>query len=153
MMDKKVRLRLVSKKEKSGNDFCQNPECENYKVRYCRKHLGYTVDEPENIEQVSEKKKVLDREYSKVRKQYLTEHPFCEAGIEGVCTKVSMDVHHKQGKIGEEDYLNREHFMAVCRHCHRVIEENPAFARQEGFSNSRLSQPAKNQKIAYKKAS
>lgn len=127
-------------------NICTVKSCINH-GRYCRIHLGYTVPEVKGIDKVSEKKKKLDQQYSKVRKQYLTAQPFCEAKIPDVCTKVATDIHHQIGKASEEDYLNPDYFLSVCRGCHTVIETNPAFAKQQGFSLSRHSLPAKNQKI------
>jgi hypothetical protein len=127
---------------KIAGNFCQKPDCKNYKVRYCRQHLSYTVPVKNEIEKVSEKKKKADKEYSKVRKQYLAANPFCEAKIADVCTKAASEIHHQIGKASEEDYLNPDYFLAVCRGCHDVIEKSPAFARQQGFSLSRHAKRA-----------
>lgn len=132
-----------------SRNICQVKTCNNY-MKYCRIHIGYTVPVKKEIEKVSEKKKKLDKEYARVRKQYLTANPFCEAKIPDVCSKVASEVHHQIGKASEEDYLNADYFLAVCRKCHDVITKNSRWAIQQGFSLSRLSQPAKNQKISHK---
>ena len=107
--------------------------------RYCRIHIGYQVPVKEAINKVSDTKKELDKRYRKVRTEFLRQHPLCQAKIDQDCKKVATDVHHMRGKVGEEDYLNQKYFLAVCRHCHGIIERSPAWARQNGFSLSRLS--------------
>lgn len=106
-------------------------------------HLSFTVPVKTEISIKSDKQKDLDKKFSKAKREYLKEHPFCEAKIDG-CTKVSIDVHHKAGKASEELLLDKSKFLSVCRHCHVVIEKNPAFAKQNGFSISRLSKKISN---------
>jgi hypothetical protein len=118
-----------------NRNICSDPKCRNYQ-KYCRSHITFSVPEKKEIGKVSEKRKDLDKVYAKVRKQYLTVHPFCEAKIEG-CGKVAIEIHHKKGKVGE-NYTDAKTFLAVCRQCHNSIEKNPAWARQQGFSISRL---------------
>jgi hypothetical protein len=109
-----------------------------FKNGYCRNHLGYSVPKAKEINKVSDKKKELDKEYTKVRKAFLADHPFCMAKLQG-CKGKASQVHHMKGKVGSEDYLNKKFFLAVCLVCHEIIERNPAFARQNGFSVSRLN--------------
>lgn len=125
-------------------DLCENKACSNYGrySRYCH-HIGFTVPEKKEIPKKSENQKDLDKKFAKEKSKYLKAHPFCEAKIEGECQKVSMDVHHKKGKVGEEDYLNPAFFLACCRKCHTIIEANPRFAKDMGFSVSRLQKVKK----------
>lgn len=118
------------------HDKCQKKGCVNY-GRYCRQHLGYAVPEKKEVPKVSQKKKELDKQYLKVRKTFLANHPVCMAHLEG-CQKKANQVHHMKGKATEEDYLNVKFFLAVCMNCHEIIEKNPAFSRQNGLSVSRL---------------
>lgn len=115
--------------------------CPYKNKNYCPVHQDYKVPVKKEVNKVSEKKKDLDKQYKKIRAKYLREHPMCEAKIEG-CGKVAVEIHHKRGKVGEEDYLNPEFFLATCSHCHKIIEVNPAWAKQQGFSLSRLSKRA-----------
>jgi hypothetical protein len=119
---------------------CQVKGCSN-EGRYCRKHASLTIKPVPEINKVSEKKKEMDKQYKKIRAAFLKSHPFCEANIEG-CGKVAVEIHHKRGRIGEDDYLNDKYFLAVCRPCHHLLELNPAWAKQNGFSLSRLSKKA-----------
>jgi hypothetical protein len=119
-------------------DLCENKACSNYGryARYCQ-HLSMTVPVKSEIPKKSDKQKEADKEYKKVRAKYLKAHPFCEAKLEG-CGKVATEIHHKAGKIGEL-FTDPKNFLSVCRSCHTIIEKSPAFSRQNGFSNSRLT--------------
>jgi len=56
-----------------------------------------------------------------------------------VCSaKLATDVHHTKGRIGAL-LLMVEWWLAVCRGCHRKIEENPEWAYENGYSFSRLT--------------
>lgn len=125
-----------------NKNLCNNPKCKNYK-KYARNcgHFGYEQPKETKINKVSETRKEWDKEYNKNRKKFLSEHPACQAMIEG-CTKKATDIHHKRGKNSKEDYVSPSNFLAVCRHCHQVIEKNPAFAKAFGFSQSRLNKRA-----------
>jgi hypothetical protein len=87
------------------------------------------------IKQVSTKQAKALNEYSKVRKEFLAEHLYCEANLTG-CTTVALDVHHTIGRGA--NLSNTDTFLAVCRTCHRFIEDNPTEALKMGFSKSRL---------------
>jgi hypothetical protein len=74
-------------------------------------------------------------EYKQLRKEFLKKNPYCQARIPG-CNRVSTDVHHKGGRVG--DNLT-SHFLSVCRYCHNWIETHPIAAKELGFSISRLN--------------
>jgi len=66
----------------------------------------------------------------------MEQNKVCQAKLFG-CTHLSTDLHHIKGRVG--DLLTDENnFLAVCRSCHTFIEENPKFAKEKGFSKSRL---------------
>ena len=84
-------------------------------------------------------KKIKDRKladkkiYKILRDDFLKDHFVCE-----VCFKnPATDVHHKKGRLGELLTLVR-YFLAVCRSCHTKIETNPKWAKENGYSESRL---------------
>ena len=87
------------------------------------------------IKQVSTKQAAALREYHKVRKQYLANHLYCKAKLNG-CQTVASDIHHTAGR--GTNLSNVDTFLAVCRNCHRIIEDNPTEAVKKGFSKSRL---------------
>lgn len=127
-----------------NKDLCNNPACSNYGRynRYCH-HAAVIVPEKTVIAKKSENQKELDKKFAKAKRKYLQEHLFCEAQIEGECQKVSIDVHHKKGKATEELLLDPKFFLACCRKCHDIIEANPKWAKQMGFSLSRLAKISK----------
>ncbi len=105
------------------------------KEKYC-KECWYDIEKPKKPSPISKKMKVVMDEYSKRRAAYLVIHPHCEAKIPG-CTATATDIHHKAGR--GENHLKISTWLAVCRNCHRWIEENPDAAKELGFSESRLN--------------
>lgn len=91
------------------------------------------------IKLVSKKRAALNRQYTLLRKQFLSEHSCCEAGLEGCtgCRMEYMTVHHKKGR--GEYFLDTKTWLASCFTCHQWIERNPSEAKELGFSESRLS--------------
>lgn len=87
------------------------------------------------IKQVSAKKAKQDIVYSKLRKDYLSAHPFCQAKLPE-CTLTATDIHHKKGR--GKYYLITTTWMSACRSCHEWIETHPAEAKELGFSETRI---------------
>ncbi len=85
------------------------------------------------LKPMSDKRRKEARIYSKLRKEFLEEHPYCEAANVPVqnCEGHSEDVHHiaYRGK----NYLNVETWLAVSRVCHTWIHEHPNQARKLGY--------------------
>ncbi len=71
--------------------------------------------------------------YAKCRASYFESHRKCE--VEG-CTNVATEIHHKGGRDGDNLF---KHLLAVCREHHQFIENNPLWAKEEGYSISRLA--------------
>jgi len=95
------------------------------------------VKKPYKIKLVSKRRSKQNNEYTKARSTYLLAHPFCEARIPG-CTFQAVEIHHKRGKI-EGLLTDPKWFLSVCRSCHDVIEAKGVFAKENGFSVSRLN--------------
>lgn len=82
----------------------------------------------------SKKRSRQEREYAKLRKEYLDDHEYCE-----VCGSfLANQIHHRAGRIGKL-LTNTKFFLAVCPTCHKLIEERPQWAKEKGFSISRLA--------------
>ena len=107
------------------------------KEKYC-KECWYNIEKPKSISPVSKKRQGEMDTYSKLREAFLVVKPRCEAKLVG-CTGISTDVHHKAGRVGD-NYLKVGTWLAVCRSCHRFIEDNPEAAKELGLSESRLNQ-------------
>jgi 5-methylcytosine-specific restriction protein A len=116
---------------------CNIDGCPN-KGKYCRLHLSYTVPVKSEINKVSDDHKETLKEYKKIRAAFLKKHPMCMAKLNG-CTGKATECHHMAGKATRDLYLNDKLFLAVCHSCHKIIEKNPAFSKQQGLSVSRLA--------------
>lgn len=106
------------------------------KEKYC-KECWYSIDKPKSIRPVSKKRQGEMDEYSKKRNIFLIANANCQAKLVG-CTGKSTDIHHKQGRTGD-NYLKMSTWLSVCRSCHSWIEEHPEQAKELGFSESRLN--------------
>lgn len=66
--------------------------------------------------------------YSKLKKEFIANHPMCHVCHERKAT----DVHHSKGRIGK--LLNATIcWCSVCRSCHMKIHNNPKWARGIGL--------------------
>lgn len=80
-----------------------------------------------SLKPVSDKRKVLNKEYAKARKEYFEKvQGRCEA-----CGGQATDIHHKS-KRGK-NLSNKDTFMAICRLCHDKVHANPAWAKEKGY--------------------
>jgi hypothetical protein len=101
------------------------------------------------IKRVSSKRSKQLREYARLRKIHLEQHPFCEATIklkgldeaeviandgryfDGLVPP-STEIHHRARRYGSR--LNdTSKWLAVCRGIHVRIETNPSWARENGL--------------------
>lgn len=81
------------------------------------------------IKPVSKKRKDALVKYYALAKDYLHKHPTCE--VDG-CGNKATEIHHKARRHGGL-LLEVRFFMAVCRKCHRWIEDNPKDAREKKY--------------------
>jgi len=89
------------------------------------------------IQKLSKKRATQNREYLKLRKIFLENNSTCFVKSEW-CTFTAQHVHHKAGRVGKL-LTDINNFLAVCDNCHRKIEMNPLWAKEKGYSKSRLS--------------
>lgn len=95
--------------------------------------------DPKPIKKVS-KGLAKEREvYARVRQKFLLGRWCALHGKPCLPT----EVHHSAGRVGVNEkgvprLLDVENFVALCSEGHRYIEENPTWAKQNGFSESRL---------------
>lgn len=88
------------------------------------------------IKRRSDKRAKQEREYSKLRVEFLTANPDCQVGVDG-CTGEASEVHHKAGRIGDL-LTDVSKFCAACHNCHVWVENNPKESMERGFILSRL---------------
>jgi hypothetical protein len=95
--------------------------------------------EPKPIKKVS-KALAKEREvYAKLRQKFLNGRWCAYHGRPCIPT----EVHHACGRTGVNEkgiprLLDVENFVALCSEAHRYIEENPKWAKEHGYSESRL---------------
>jgi hypothetical protein len=123
---------------------CKYPDCESYteneNVNYCASHGAQIRKEereslkekkkPKPIKRESEKRKGQNKEYSKLRKEYLALYPVCEVFE---CHNRSEEIHHIWGRTNE-NLIDVNGFLAVCPECHKRITEDSAWAISQGYS-------------------
>lgn len=107
------------------------------KYELCEEHQNLKQYQPKvKVVSISKVSKSLKNElkiYHKLRHEFLNKNKKCQ--FKG-CIKPSEDVHHMKGRGMN---LNKtEYFMAVCRHHHNVIEHNPEYAYEMGYSLKRI---------------
>lgn len=112
-----------------------------FKKTYSLKKTPLKKNHDYKIPRQSIKSKVENKKYVEIAKAFKAMYPLCQAKIEGVCTVVTKDVHHKKGRIGKDEsisrLINQDYFLAVCRECHQYIENNVSFSLKKGFTVSR----------------
>lgn len=86
------------------------------------------------IPKVSEKRKVENLKYSVLRIEFLgkKENQVCP-----ITKQPTTDIHHKRGRVGSL-FLDTKHWVALSREGHKFVEENPLWAKENGFSENRL---------------
>lgn len=87
------------------------------------------------IHKKSPKRTAEEKEYGKLRKEFLETKMLCE--VKG-CKQRSTEVHHKKGRVGGY-YLDVSTWLAVCAAHHAYIETHPIWAKENVYSENRLS--------------
>lgn len=87
------------------------------------------------IPKVSEKRKIENLKYSVLRVEFLgkPENQICP-----ITGKPTTDVHHMKGRVGSL-FLDTRYWIALSREGHKFVEENPKWAKENGYSLNRLS--------------
>jgi len=67
-------------------------------------------------------------------KRILEERPECEAMIPYICRHWASDVHEIMTRARGGSILMEDNVLALCRHCHTFVTENPAFSQEHGFT-------------------
>lgn len=74
-----------------------------------------------------------EREYNKLRDEFLEAHPACER-----CLHRATEIHHAKGRVGLL-LLAVEFWHGLCHDCHQHITEHPLWAIEQGWSLSRVA--------------
>lgn len=90
-----------------------------------------------HIAKRSTKRAKQEREYAKLRIEYLEAHPLCEGQLTG-CTGIATEIQHSLGRIGKR-LTDIRYFKASCHNCNQRAETHPLEALQKEFSIKRLN--------------
>ena len=115
---------------------CNEDECKQAEKIYQSIKLSDSRSKPQKpIKKVSEKRSVENLQYSADRIVFLgkPENKICP-----ITKKPTTDIHHKRGRIGSL-LLDQRYWVALSREGHKYVEENPEWAKMNGFSLNRLS--------------
>jgi len=80
------------------------------------------------IPRMSAKRREEMKVYSRLRKEFLSDNPKCAV----YPSRKATDVHHTRGRAGRL-YLCVDYWLPVSREAHHKINENPQWARDNGF--------------------
>jgi len=111
----------------ASNGFIQQKKEEQYEKNKSKK--------PKIIPKVSKKRTVENLKYQVLRIEFLgkPENKICP-----ITKQPTSDIHHKKGRIGSL-LLDTRYWVALSREGHKFVEENPIWAKENGFSLDRLS--------------
>ena len=134
------RKPLKSKKcKKCGGVFTPHKNLQPY----CSPKCAYEVlsqvikdkqmqNKPRPIKKMSKKREVENKIYLEKRKVFLRNNPICPITGEETTT-----IHHKIGRLGWR-FLDEKYWVALSMDGHRKVEEQPLWAKQNGYSLNRL---------------
>lgn len=124
---------------KCGTEFKQYNSLNVYCSAACKfkyaKPINIKLKAMKPIPKVSDKRKVENAKYSVLRIEFLgkPENKICP--ITGWPT---TDIHHKKGRVGDL-FLDTKYWIALSREGHQHVEDNPEWAKENGYSLDRLS--------------
>lgn len=128
---------------------CADKDCNNeFKqynslVKYCSPKCQNKNKKPDlklksiykPIKKVSDKRKIENAKYLVLRIEFLGRPENQKCPITG---KPTTDVHHMKGRIGSL-LLDTRYWVALSREGHKYVEENPEWAKENGYSLNRLT--------------
>jgi hypothetical protein len=101
-------------------------------------HPGGSLKEKKPIEKLSkDRKKVQKKQYVPLVKEILAKNPKCKVKSP-VCSGIAQGLHHISGRIGDK-LLEKKNVVPCCNKCNLFIEENPVWARANGWKISKFS--------------
>ena len=110
---------------KASNEYKNNKYRQNSEVK----------KKPTSIARVSKKRQIEELKYKVLRIEFLGKK---ENRICPIFRTETTDIHHKKGRVGSL-YLDTKYWVALSREGHKLVEENPDWAKENGYSLNRLS--------------
>ena len=93
------------------------------------------IEKKTKIKPRSKKRQAQEKIYSQLRKAFLSKEENKTCIITGEPT---TEIHHMKGRIGDL-LTNTKYWIALSRDGHIFVEQNPEWAKKNGYSLSRLS--------------
>jgi len=90
---------------------------------------------PYRIPKVSKKRLAEDLQYKVLREEFLAKK---ENSICPIMKTKATTVHHKKGRIGKL-YLDTRFWIGLSMEGHEMVEKNPEWAKENGYSLDRLA--------------
>lgn len=114
-----------------GKEFIQY----NSLQKYCSYPCKMKYAKPKGIKPISDKRKTEIQQYTILRKEFLSDpkNQICP-----ITKQPTTDIHHMKGRVGSL-FLDTRYWLAVSREGHIMIEENPQWAKENGYSLNRLN--------------
>jgi hypothetical protein len=86
------------------------------------------------INPISKKRKEENKIYLKERLVFLSLNKICPIFKD----KKTTDIHHKKGRTGDL-FLDKKYWIALSSEGHFLVENNPKWARENGYTVNRLN--------------
>ena len=119
--------------KKSGIKWRKYTSLQKCRCELCRKNQKKSTKKPQKpIRKVSEKQEKLNKEYSKLRLEFLSlpENQFCF--IDG-CNKKANTIEHRSGRWGS-NYLDTSTWAGCCWEHNLELENNPELSKKYQLS-------------------
>jgi len=122
--------------------FCGSTSCTEAENKYKEEKLKERQKKPnlqlskmKPIKKVSDKRALENIIYNSERIKFLQlpENRICP-----ITNQPTTDVHHMKGRIGSL-LLDKRFWKALSREGHKFVEENPIWAKENGYSLNRLT--------------
>jgi hypothetical protein len=138
-IEKICKLSGVVWKQYNSLQRCNCDECKKLipkKVYVPRKfNTNLKLKSLNPIPKVSKKRQIENAKYSVLRIEFLGK---IENRICPITKQPTTDIHHKKGRIGSL-LLDTRYWIALSREGHKFVEENPEWAKENGYSLNRLT--------------
>ncbi len=123
--------------------YCEKEACQSARIEKALKKVRQSTEaatKKANKIWNAERKRIMPRseKRSKEERAYLTlREVFLKDKICPITGQQATEIHHKKGRIGKL-LCDIKYWLAVSREGHIKIENNPEWAKEQGYSLSRL---------------
>lgn len=135
-IEKTCKISGVVWRQYRSTDKCNCNECAKKRVYTPKKfNNNLKLKSLNPIPKVSKKRQIENAKYSVLRIEFLgkPENQICP-----ITKQPTTDIHHKKGRVGSL-FLDTRYWVALSREGHKFVEENPEWAKENGYSLNRLT--------------